>query len=51
MFGKINIKQLLSENYPLLGILIGITLVSLSIGPFKNGDTDWEFKAAQGVLK
>jgi len=34
MFGKDDIKKLLSENYPILAILIGITFVSLSIGPF-----------------
>ena len=51
MFGKDDIKKLLSENYPLLSILIGITLISLSIGPFHNGDTDWEFAAAKGVLR
>ncbi len=50
MFGKYDIKKLLTENYPLLSILIGITLVSLSIGPFQNGDTDLEFAAAKGVL-
>ena len=50
MFGKDDVKKLLSENYPLLSILIGITFVSLSIGPFQNGDTDWEFAAAKGVL-
>ena len=51
MFGKVETKKLLSENYSLLSILIGITLISLSIGPFQNGDTDWEFAAARGVLK
>ncbi len=51
MFGKDDIKKLLSEDYPLLSILIGITLISLSIGPFQNGDTEWEFAAAKGVLK
>ena len=51
MFGKDDVKKLLSENYPLLSILIGITFISLSIGPFQNGDTDWEFAAAKGVLK
>ena len=51
MFGKDDAKKLLSENYPLLSILIGITFISLSIGPFINGDTDWEFAAAKGVLK
>jgi len=49
MLGLDDIKKL-SENYPLLGILIGITLVSLSIGPFQNGDSDWQFAAAKGVL-
>lgn len=51
MFDKGNIRKLLSENYPLLGILIGIVLVSVAIGPFKNGDTEWEFQAASGVIK
>ncbi len=51
MFVKDDVKKLLSENYPLLSILIGITFISLSIGPFQNGDTDWEFAAAKGVLK
>lgn len=51
MFGKNEVKKLLSENYPLLSILFGITFISLSIGPFQNGDTDWEFAAAKGVLK
>jgi len=50
MFSKDNMKHLLSENYPIFGILIGIMFVSLSIGPFHNGDTDWEFEAAKGVL-
>src|SRR5665647_2068632 len=45
------IKKLLSEHYPLLSILIGVTLVSLSIGPFQNGDTGWEYQAAIGVIK
>jgi 4-amino-4-deoxy-L-arabinose transferase-like glycosyltransferase len=51
MFGKDEVKKQLSENYPLLSILIAITLISLSIGPFQNGDTDWEFAAAKGILK
>jgi len=51
MFGKYNIRKLLSENYPLLSILVGITLVSISIGPFQNWDTDYELQAAAGVIK
>jgi 4-amino-4-deoxy-L-arabinose transferase-like glycosyltransferase len=41
----------LSESYPLAGILIGATLVSASIGPFHNIDTQLEFGAALGVVK
>ncbi|MGD0643303.1 MAG: glycosyltransferase family 39 protein [Candidatus Bathyarchaeia archaeon] len=51
MFGKDGLRKLLNENYPLLSILVGITLVSLSIGPFQNGDTQWEYEAATGVVK
>lgn len=45
------VRKLLSENYPLLGILIGITLFSVTLGPFQNGDTQWEYEAASGVIK
>lgn len=51
MFGKDELRKLLIENCPLLSILVGITFISISIGPFQNGDTDWEFAAAKGVLK
>lgn len=45
------IKKLLTENYPLLAILIGIFLISVSVGPFMNDDTVWEFEAASGVIR
>ena len=45
------IRKLISENYPLLGILIGIGLISVTIGPFQNGDTELEYEAASGVIK
>jgi len=48
---KHNIRELLSENYPLLAILIGVTLISLPMGPYQNTDTQVEFSTAQGVLK
>jgi 4-amino-4-deoxy-L-arabinose transferase-like glycosyltransferase len=51
MIPKHDIKKFLSENYLLLSILIGTTLVSLSIGPFQNGDTQWEYDAALGVIR
>jgi 4-amino-4-deoxy-L-arabinose transferase-like glycosyltransferase len=45
------IRKLISENYPLLGILIGIGLISVTIGPFQNGDTQLEYEAASGVIR
>ena len=48
---KRSFAALLSENYPLFGILIGAVLVSTSIGPFYNGDTQLEFDAASGVIR
>ncbi len=48
---KNTVKKAISENYALLSILIGVFLVSLSIGPFENGDTTWEYQATSGVLK
>ncbi len=49
--GKGGLGKFLSENLPLLLILVGITLVSLSIGPYQNGDTQWEYEAASGILR
>src|SRR5208283_434911 len=51
MFDKDRARNLLSENYPLLSIIVGITLISLSIGPFQNWDSDYEFEAAVGIIK
>lgn len=45
------IRKLISEYYPLLGILIGIVLLSVTLGPFENGDTELEYEAALGVIK
>jgi 4-amino-4-deoxy-L-arabinose transferase-like glycosyltransferase len=50
MFNKVGLKKALSDNYPLIGILVGTALVSLSIGLYQNPDTDWEYKAASGVI-
>ena len=50
-FDKVNLEKLLSEYYPLLAVLVGFMLVSLSAGPYHNGDTAWEFDAVSGVLK
>jgi 4-amino-4-deoxy-L-arabinose transferase-like glycosyltransferase len=51
MLGKHNLKKLLKKYYPLLAILIGVTLVSIAMGPYLTLDTDLEFSTAQGVLR
>ncbi len=50
MFDRYRIRDLLSENFPLLAILIGVALISLPIGPYQTPDTQVEFSTAQGVL-
>ena len=51
LLNKRSVRKLLSENYPLLSILMGVALFSLTIGPFQNGDTQWEYEAASGVIR
>lgn len=48
---KGRLGELLSEYSPLLSILIGVVLVSVSIGPFHNPDTQLEYAAATGVIR
>ena len=48
---KSSLKKFIIENYPLFSILIGFMLVALSIGPYYNGDTAWEYDAVSGVMK
>lgn len=43
--------NLLIKSGPLVFILIGITIVLVSIVPFINGDTQWEYEAVLGVIK
>ena len=50
-FDKDRLRELLSEHYPLVSILIGIVLISSSIGPFHNIDAEIEYEAASGVLR
>lgn len=50
-FGKVSLKEFLRENLALLCILIGFFLVALSIGPYHNGDSSWEYDAVSGVLQ
>jgi 4-amino-4-deoxy-L-arabinose transferase-like glycosyltransferase len=43
-------KNTLQSNFPFIILLLGIALISFSIGNFQNPDTAWEFKAANGVI-
>jgi 4-amino-4-deoxy-L-arabinose transferase-like glycosyltransferase len=45
------LKKFLIAYYPLLSVIIGFMLVSLSVGPYLNGDTAWEYDAVSGVKK
>jgi len=47
---KETLRTLLSENYPLLSIMLGFALVSVTVGPFQNFDTQLEYEAASGVI-
>ena len=51
MPGKIDVKKLLVESAPIFAILIGVALVSFSLGPYQTYDTQMEFEAASNVLK
>jgi hypothetical protein len=51
MLDNCNFKKLVKKYYPLLAILIGVSLVSIAMGPYLTLDTDLEFSTAQGVLR
>jgi 4-amino-4-deoxy-L-arabinose transferase-like glycosyltransferase len=44
-------KALLIKHSPLLGILLGSALLSLSLGPYSSWDSQTEFAAAAGVVR
>ncbi len=46
-----NFKKLLFAHYSLLAVFIGVALVSASIAPFHNIDTDLEYQTALGIIK
>ena len=47
---SLNLRTTLTSNIPIIAVLLGASLVAVSIGPFQNPDTTWEFKAATGVV-
>ena len=44
-------KKLFVQNAPFLILLVGVALVTFSIGPYQNWDTGLEFEAAGNVIK
>lgn len=44
-------RKLLNQNLALLLVLFGILLVSVSMGPFQNWDTQIEYNAASAIIK
>ena len=51
MLDKAGIKKLVIEISPLFIILIGVTLIAFSLGPYQSYDTQLEFEAASNVVK
>jgi hypothetical protein len=45
------LKKLLSKHYPLIGILVGSALLSISFGPLSSWDSQIEFAAGSGAVK
>lgn len=50
MNNKQNWDKSLRDIFPFVIVLVGLALVSTTIGPFQNPDTTWEYKAANGVI-
>ena len=50
-FNRQVLENLLKRHYPLLGILFGSALLSISLGPFSSWDSQLEFSAAKGVVQ
>ena len=50
MYGKQYIRTLVDENFALLVILIGVVLITISLGPFQTLDTKLEFDTTRSVL-
>ncbi len=45
-----NFKTLLSQHYPILGVLLGAFLILTSTGTYTNWDAQLEFEAASNVI-
>jgi 4-amino-4-deoxy-L-arabinose transferase-like glycosyltransferase len=49
MFSLIGTK--IKQNLPIIGVLIGAFLVSITVYQYQNPDTRWEYEATLGVLR
>lgn len=50
-FNSRDFKKILSDNYPLFSVLVAFIIVALSLGPYCNSDTSWEYEAVSGIIK
>jgi 4-amino-4-deoxy-L-arabinose transferase-like glycosyltransferase len=48
---KARLTNFLREHYALFGVLLGAALVSISLGPYSNFDSQTEYAAASSVVK
>ena len=48
---KARLTNFLREHYALFGVLLGSALVSISLGPYSNWDSQTEYAAASSVVK
>ncbi len=50
-FSEQKVETFLKGYFPLVSILLGSALISISLGPYSSWDTQLEFSAAVGVVK
>ncbi len=51
MFDRVRVKNVVVGCSPLVIILIGVALISFSLGPYESYDTQLEFEAASNIVK
>jgi 4-amino-4-deoxy-L-arabinose transferase-like glycosyltransferase len=51
MLDKEEINIIIVENAPFFILLVGVALVTFSIGPYQNWDTGLEFEASSNIIK
>jgi 4-amino-4-deoxy-L-arabinose transferase-like glycosyltransferase len=51
MLDKEEINRIIVENAPFFILLVGVALVTFSVGPYQNWDTGLEFEASSNIIK